>query len=226
MPEIIVALDYESSEDALGLVDAVPALRWVKVGPMLLLRSGAALVQALKQRGLSVFLDLKWHDIPNSVAGAVAVAAAMGVDLATVHALGGPEMLQAAQRASGTMRLAAVTVLTSHTPDAYWATLGRASDPELGGEVTRLARLARAAGLQAVVSSPHEVGAVRAAVGPEPWLVVPGIRPTGSARDDQQRTADPRSAVRAGATHLVIGRPITRAESPAEVYDQIMEELR
>lgn len=226
MAELIVALDLESTTLALQLVDELPGLEWAKIGPMLFLEDGPGLVRELKARGINVFLDLKWHDIPNSVAGAVRSAADLGVDLVTVHALGGPDMVAAARAASGGVKIAAVTVLTAHTVTAYWNIVGREGSQELGGEVTRLAIMAVAAGAHAVVSSPLEVAALREALGPEPWIVVPGIRPVGAALDDQQRTADPATVVRAGATHLVVGRPITRAKCPAEVYEGIRTEMR
>ncbi len=224
--ELIVALDLESTDVALRLVDDLPGLEWVKVGPMLFVEGGPVLVRELKARGINVFLDLKWHDIPNAVAGAVRSAADLGVDLATVHALGGPDMVAAARAAGGSVKIAAVTVLTAHSARAYWNIVGREQSQELGREVTRLASMAVAAGAHAVVSSSWEAAALRAALGPDPWIVVPGIRPAGAALDDQQRTADPAAAVRAGATHLVVGRPITRAKYPAEVYEGIRREMR
>jgi orotidine-5'-phosphate decarboxylase len=221
--EIIVALDVPSSREAWALVDRLPGLRWVKVGPMLLLRSGEGLIAGLKDRGLQVFLDLKWHDIPNSVAEAVRAASGMGVDLATVHSLGGDAMLRSAVAVAGQMRLAAVSVLTSHDEIDYWSAVGRPAGGALLAEVRRLAALAVAAGVHAVVASPHEVGAVREVAGPERWIVTPGIRPAGAALDDQRRAADPATAAAAGATHLVVGRPITRAERPEAVYEAMRE---
>ena len=219
MAEIIVALDVSSSRDAWSLIERLPGLRWVKVGPMLFLRSGERLIAELKDRGLRVFLDLKWHDIPNSVAEAVKAAAAMGVDLATVHALGGDAMLRSAVAVAGPMRLAAVSVLTSHGEADYWAAVGRPGGGLLVDEVRRLAALAVSAGVHALVASPHEVAAVREVGGADRWIVTPGIRPAGSVMYDQRRAADPAQAAAAGATHLVIGRPITRAESPEAVYE-------
>ncbi len=226
MAELIVALDFESTTLALRLVDDLPGLEWAKIGPMLFVEDGPGLVRELKARGINVFLDLKWHDIPNSVAGAVRSAADLGVDLVTVHALGGPDMVAAARAASGSLKIAAVTVLTAHSATAYWSIVGREESQELGHEVTRLASMAVAAGAHAVVSSPWEVAALSEAIGPEPWIVVPGIRPVGATLDDQRRTADPGAVVRAGATHLVVGRPITRAKCPAEVYEGIRREMR
>ncbi len=158
------------------------------------------------------------------MAGAVEAAEELDVDLATVHAAGGIEMLRAAAAASGFMRLAAVSVLTSHTPESYGEATGRGT-VDLDEEVSRLAKLAMAAGVHGVVTSPREVGAMRPLVAAEQWLVVPGIRPAGSDMGDQRRTADPRAAVEAGATHIVVGRPITRSEQPEAVYNQICAEI-
>lgn len=223
MAEVIVALDLPTAGDAVRLVDQLPGLRWAKVGPVLFVREGPFLVRALQARGVSVFLDLKWHDIPNTVAEAARQAAALQVELATVHALGGAGMLEAAVGAAGVMRLAAVTVLTSHTSETYAQALGREQPSEVLSEVVRLARLAVGAGVGALVTSPHEVAAVAEVAGPDRWLVVPGIRPVGTAADDQKRAATPEEAVAAGATHLVVGRPITRAERPAAVYQELCE---
>lgn len=226
MAEIILALDVHSAEEARGMLDRLPALRWAKVGSMLFVRDGPAVVADLRQRGVRVFLDLKWHDIPNTVAEAARSASAAGVEMATVHALGGAEMIGAAAAMAGAMRIAAVSVLTSHGPAGYWETVGRAGNAGgLGDEVVRLARMAVGAGAGAVVASPREVAAVRVAVGPEPWIVTPGIRPAGFAPDDHQRAAAPREAVDRGATHLVVGRPILRADDPAAVYDQLCEDV-
>ncbi len=223
MAEVIVALDLPSGDEALRLVDALPGLRWAKVGPVLFVREGPALVRELKAQGIRVFLDLKWHDIPNTVAEAARQAAALDVDLASVHALGGHAMLEAATGAAGAMRLAAVTVLTSHTPESYAEVVGREEGAEVLREVVRLARLAVGAGVGALVSSPHEVAALAEVAGPDRWLVVPGIRPAGSAAHDQKRAATPEEAVAAGATHLVVGRPITGAENPGAVYQELCE---
>jgi len=224
--DLIVALDLGSADEALAMVDRLPDIEWAKVGPVLFVREGPAILRRLEQRNIKVFLDLKWYDIPTTVAGATAVAADQGVDLATVHSLGGEQMLAAAVEASGAMKLVAVTVLTSYDPEGYWNTLGRDGVTELGPEVSRLAQLAVGAGVHGVVTSPLEVATVRSAVGPDPWIVTPGIRPPEADADDQRRTADPASAVRAGATHLVVGRPITRAERPDEVYKRIRNEMR
>jgi len=226
MADLIVALDLRSANEALAMVDRLPDLEWAKVGPVLFVSEGPTILHRLKERGIKVFLDLKWYDIPNTVAGAAAGAADQGVDLATVHALGGEKMLVAAVEASGPMKLAAVTVLTSYDPDRYWNTMGRDGVTDLGPEVSRLAQLAVGAGVDGVVTSPLEVAAVKSVVGPDPWIVTPGIRLPDADAGDQRRTADPASAVRAGATHLVVGRPITGAESPDEVYKSIRKEMR
>lgn len=223
MAELIVALDLDSANDVERLLDRLPGLRWVKVGSTLFTREGPAVIRRLQRRGIWVFLDLKWHDIPHQVAGAVRAAADLGVDLATVHALGGPAMMAAAQDAAGPMRLVAVTVLTSHSAGDLAQVLGR-TEAEPGTEVQRLARLAQQSGLAGVVASPLEVAHLRRALGPQAWLVVPGIRPGGSPVDDQARTASVHEAVHAGATHLVVGRPITRAAEPALVYQAMSQE--
>ena len=190
---------------------------------MLFLRSGHEIVAALTERGIQLFLDLKWHDIPHAVAEAVSTAAGIGVDLATVHTLGGAAMMEAAVAAKGSMRIAGVTILTSHSLESYQQALGLESIADLTTEVVRLAALATQVGVDTIVASPHEVRAVRTAVGPTPWIVTPGIRPAGYRVDDQRRTSTPEAAVAAGATHLVVGRPISRAKDPRAVYQSIVE---
>lgn len=224
--EIIVALDLETPERALDLVGQLPDLRWVKVGPGLFVQDGPRLVGELVRRGLKVFLDLKWHDIPNTVALAVRAAARQGVHMASVHALGGSDMLEAAVAAGGSMRLAAVSVLTSHGARGYGLALGREEEPDPGREVVRLSEMALRAGVGAVVASAREVPLLRERLPADCWLVVPGIRLPGAGPDDQRRTAEPREAVAAGATHLVVGRAILGAERPREVYQRICEAVR
>lgn len=223
MAEIVVALDLATADEARRMLDRIPDVRWVKIGPMLFLNGGPALIGELKSRGARVFLDLKWHDIPHAVSGAVRAAAGLGIDLATVHALGGAEMMAAAaEAATGSgLRLVGVSVLTSFSASGYFAAMGRNGAGDLTDEVARLARAAVDAGLSGVVASPLEIGLVREIVGSQGWIVVPGIRPPGSGRDDQQRTADPGSAARAGATHLVVGRPVTQAANPRAVYQDL-----
>jgi orotidine-5'-phosphate decarboxylase len=225
VPEIVLALDLPGPE-ARRLLDRLPALRWVKVGPVLFTREGPGLVRELVARGLRVFLDLKWHDIPQTVAGAVEAARGLGASMATVHTLGGAAMLEAAVRASGAggLGLVGVTVLTAHSPESYGATVGR-GQVGLADEVVRLARLAVQAGLQGVVCSALEAGAVRRAIGPDRWIVVPGIRRPGDPVGDQVRTATPAEAVTAGATHLVVGRPILQAPDPGAALAALMAAL-
>ena len=222
--EVIVALDLPTGAEALRLLDRLPRARWVKVGSIVMTREGPALVRELVDRGLRVFLDLKWHDIPNTVAGAVESARGMGVAMATVHCLGGAAMLEAAARAAGAeLGLVGVTVLTSHDAAGYAAALGR-DGVDLEVEVERHARTALASGLRGIVCSPHETARVRAALGSAAWLVVPGIRRAGDSTGDQVRTAGPAAAVRDGATHLVVGRPILEAADPARAFDETVGE--
>lgn len=224
MAELIVAFDLPSGREALDLAARLPGLRWAKIGPLLQVREGPALVREFTARGVRVFLDLKWHDIPSVVAGAVEVARDQGVAMATVHTLAGPAVLAAAARAAGEVALVGVTVLTSHEAGDFERVVGRGV-PDLGFEAERLARLAVAAGLRGVVASGHELALLREALGPEPWIVVPGVRAPGDAADDQTRTITAPDAVRNGATHLVVGRPITRAADPGGVYQRLMETL-
>lgn len=224
MAELIVAFDLASGTDALALADRLPALRWAKLGSALFVREGPALVREFTARGVRVFLDLKWHDIPSTVERAVAAAVELGVGMATVHCLGGRDMLVAAVRAAGQLPLVGVTVLTSHSSTALEQIVGRGV-PDLGMEGERLARMALEAGLRGVVTGGREIGIVRAALGTKPWIVVPGVRLDGDSRDDQARTVTPQEAVRLGATHLVVGRSITRAANPAEVYQQILDTI-
>lgn len=224
MAEVIVALDQARGRDALALLDRLPRARWVKIGSVLFTREGPALIETLRTRGLAVFLDLKWHDIPNTVAGAVAAARDLGVALATVHTLGGVEMMQAARVAAGdALALVGVTVLTSHDDTSFGRVVGRAA-VQASAEVLRLAGSAQEAGLAGVVCSPKEARLVREQLGPRAWLVVPGIRQPGAAPDDQRRTASAAEAVRDGATHLVVGRPVTTAEEPDVVLAELMRE--
>jgi orotidine-5'-phosphate decarboxylase len=232
--EIILALDVESADAGRRLLDQLPGLRWVKVGSVLMTREGATFIRELRARGLQVFLDLKWHDIPNTVAGAVEAAAGLGVAMATVHTLGGPVMLRAAQAAArDRVGLVGVTVLTSHSAEEYQTTVGArgassGGSPEASGalelEVGRLAGLAAAAGLRGVVCSPMEIGVVKSRLPAGAWVVVPGIRRTGDPAGDQFRTATPREAADRGATHLVVGRPILKAASPARALAELAAE--
>jgi len=225
MAEVILALDLPNRAGALQLLDRLPTLRWVKLGSVLMAREGAPFLQELHTRGLQVFLDLKWHDIPNTVAGAVAAAREQGVAMATVHTLGGHAMLRAAQEAAGEdLGMLGVTVLTSHGPREYAGAIGRVADLE--EEVGRLASAARSAGLRGVVCSPREVTVVRRVLPPQSWIVVPGIRRPADASGDQARTATPAVAVRGGATHLVVGRPVLEASDPVAAFAEISEQAR
>ena len=222
MAELVVAFDVPSGREALALAKRLPGLRWAKLGPGLYVREGPALAREFLARGVRVFLDLKWHDIPSTVAGAVAAARDLGVAMATVHCLGGADMLAAAAQAAGDVALVGVTILTSHDGAGLGQVLGRGV-PDVGCEAERLARLAVRAGLRGVVAAGAELPLLRAALGPTPWMVVPGIRSPADPADDQARTIAPQDAVRAGATHLVVGRPITRAADPSGVYQRLVE---
>lgn len=220
MAELIVAFDHPTAREARALADRLPDLAWAKVGPVLFVREGPALLRDFAGRGTRVFLDLKWHDIPTTVAGAVSAARDLGVQLATVHCLGGSAMLEAAVQAAGELALVGVTALTSHDAAGLATVLGRPV-ADVGREVERLARLAVGAGLRGVVASGHDLGVLRRALGSAPWIVVPGVRRPGDAAGDQARTVTPEDAVRGGATHLVVGRSITHAADPAAVYKEI-----
>lgn len=226
MTEVILALDVATADEAERLLDRVPAVRWVKLGSMLMTREGGALARRLAARGLDIFLDLKWHDIPNTVAGAVAQARELGVAMATVHALGGRRMLDAAVAAAGEqVRLVGVTVLTSHDAQGFSEVVGRRVT-DLGAEVERLARLTAEAGLAGVVCSPAEVALMRRILPAEARIVVPGIRRAGDRIGDQARVATPGAAVAAGATHLVVGRPIIEAADSAAAFRHFLDEAR
>jgi orotidine-5'-phosphate decarboxylase len=226
--QLIVALDFPDARAALSLVDRLEgATRWFKIGLELYIAEGNALVAELERRGYSIFLDLKLHDIPNTVASAVRAASRLGVNLLTIHAAGGADMLQAAVAAArGIERspaLLAVTVLTSIDRGQLEATGVPGS---LSQQVERLAKLALSCGVQGLVCSPHEVAGLRREIGNKPLLVVPGIRPAGSAAGDQRRVATPASAVAAGASYLVVGRPITQAEDPGAAARAILAEMQ
>ena len=224
-PTIIVALDFASARAALDLAENLdPHECRVKVGLELFIKAGPTIVTDLKKNGLDVFLDLKLHDIPNTVARACARACELGVWMLNVHALGGPRMLKAAREAvpQGTAALIGVTVLTSHSSDEL-AVLG------LGDPLSRtlqLAALCAQAELDGVVCSAHEAALLRTTYGPEFALVTPGIRPGGPAQDDQRRTMGIAEAMHAGAHYLVIGRPITAAPDPKAALAACVAEVR
>lgn len=228
--KIIFALD----------VDSLPAVdRWAeklsgkvgmfKVGKELFTTAGPAAVEAVKRHGGEVFLDLKYHDIPNTVAQAMLAAGRLGVKLANLHALGGPEMMEQAASAirkqftdAERPRLLAVTILTSSTQETLSAV---GIERPVEQMVVRLAKLAKESGMDGVVASPLEIQAIRAACGPDFLIVTPGVRPAFASVDDQKRIMTPTEAVTAGADYLVIGRPIAKAADPAQAADLIVDEI-
>ncbi len=228
--KLIVALDLPSADAAARLAERLHARVGVfKIGPVLFTGEGPYLVRYLVAQGERVFLDLKFHDIPNTVRAAAREAAAAGVTMFNVHAAGGRAMMEAAREgaAEGARngvrpRVLAVTVLTSLGPKDV-EEIGAGDSPE--DQVERLAKLARAAGLDGVVASPQEIGLIRRALGLDFLIVTPGIRLEGEARNDQARLATPRAAIQAGADYLVVGRPITEAPDPAAAADAIVREM-
>jgi len=225
---LIVALDVPGAKEALALAERLEgACRWVKVGLELYVAAGPAVLEPLQKRGLSIFLDLKLHDIPNTVAGAVRSAAGLGVGMLTVHAGGGPAMLTAAKSAlegiANPPELLAVTVLTS-MDRAQCDAVGINREP--GDQVELLAKMGIAAGMRGFVCSPKEVSGLRTLTGPEGVLVIPGIRPAGAAIGDQKRIATPADALAHGASYLVVGRPITQADDPARAAEAIVGEMQ
>jgi orotidine-5'-phosphate decarboxylase len=222
---LIVALDFPDTRAALALVDRLHgATRWLKVGLELYIAEGNSLVAELKRRGYSIFLDLKLHDIPNTVAAAVRAATLQGADMLTVHAGGGPEMLTAAvQAAESRLAVLAVTVLTSMDAVQLEATGVTGTPAE---QVERLANVALACGVKGLVCSPNEVARLRSRFGNEPLLVIPGIRPEGTEVGDQRRVATPAAAIASGASYLVVGRPITRAVDPEAAARAILSEMQ
>jgi orotidine-5'-phosphate decarboxylase len=225
-----VALDVADAAEVRALVGRLgPGLDFVKVGLELYTREGPQVVRMLREAGLRVFLDLKLHDIPNTVAGAVRSAGALDVELLTLHASGGHRMLAAAAEAapaSGGLRLLAVTVLTSLGAGEVAEAWGRPDgsvDPE--EETLRLARLAQGAGVHGVVSSPREARTLREALGSDALIVTPGIRFADGETHDQTRVATPAAAARAGASHLVLGRAVTAAPDPAAALARAVAEV-
>ena len=229
--KIIVALDVPSADAALRVAQELQKyVGMFKVGKELFTAEGPRVVRNLMAAGSQIFLDLKFHDIPNTVRGAAQQAAMLGVSLLNVHASGGRKMMEAAMegvraasaRGLPPARVLAVTALTSLNA-ADLAEIGFQGTPE--EVVVRLARLARSAGVDGVVASPREIAVIRRACGPDFLIVTPGIRPETGAADDQARTATPESAIRAGADYLVIGRPITGAPNPAAAAEAIAAEI-
>lgn len=229
MAEIIVALDLPTANEALQLVDRLGEnVDFYKIGAPLFTRVGPSIVEELTRRDKKVFLDLKYHDIPNTVARAVEAAATLGISLLTVHASGGSAMLEAARsavpRGSGP-RILGVTLLTSFSAadvEAVW-------DKELRSlreEVARLAAVAADAGLDGVVASAMEAESLKRRHGPEFLVVTPGIRPAGHLAGDQARIATPAEAVRAGSDYLVVGRPVLTAQDPVALIETMYEQIR
>jgi orotidine-5'-phosphate decarboxylase len=230
--KIIIALDVGTKPEALALAGGLPSARIFKVGMELFTAEGPPLLRAVARLGKRVFLDLKYHDIPNTVAGAVRSASHHGAAMLTLHASGGGEMMAAAAAAareeaakSGRPRplLLGVTVLTS-LKDSQLREIG-CSVP-VAGQVLRLAVLAKSAGLDGIVCSPHEIEIIKKEFGRELLVVTPGIRPAWAAAQDQKRIMTPAKAVAKGADYLVIGRPVTGAPSPQEAFEKIAAEIR
>ena len=228
---IIVALDC-TRDEAVELADALRGrAKWVKIGMTLYYACGPSIIAAFKRRGFNVFLDLKLHDIPFQIEGAAKSAAMTGADMITMHILGGKDMLVAAQRgveaaAAERGEAAAVTlgitVLTSMN-EAALTQVGLERTP--AEQVKLLAGVAKDAGISGVVASAQEASMLREILGPQAYVVTPGVRPLGADPGDQSRIATPADAFANGASHIVIGRPITRAANPAEAFDAILEEL-
>ena len=227
---VIVALDCDR-ERALELADALSGhAAWLKVGMTLFYAEGPDIVREFKRRGFKVFLDLKFHDIPHQVRGAARSAALAGADLLSVHGLGSGAMLaacregadEAAEMRGSRPQLVAITVLTSMDREAL-ASIG-VTDP-VSVEAERLAKLAQANGIDGVVCSPREAAGMRSLLGADALIVTPGVRPAGAALGDQSRVATPSAAILAGASHIVVGRPITGSDDPVAAFDAIVSEL-
>ncbi|BBB93380.1 MAG TPA: orotidine-5'-phosphate decarboxylase [Methylomusa anaerophila] len=229
---LIVALDYDKLDDVERLVELLgDAVGYYKVGMQLFYNVGTAAVDYLRRQGKDVFLDLKLHDIPNTVAQSAAALTGLGVSMFNVHAVGGLSMMQAAAKAVSETaaqlnvtrpKLIAVTVLTSIS-GAEWAALGY--QRSIRDQVIHLAQLARQAGLDGVVASPQEAEQIRKVCGKEFIIVTPGVRPQGAALNDQSRVATPAAALAAGAHYLVVGRPITAADDPRTAAMAILQEM-
>ncbi len=227
---IIVALDCDR-ERALELAQILEGhARWIKIGMTLFYAEGPQIVHEFKERGFKVFLDLKFHDIPHQVRGAACSASLAGADLLSVHGLGSSAMLTAcregAELAAKTRgdrpNLVAITVLTSMDQNAL-AEIG--IELPVADEADRLAHLAQNSGIDGVVCSPREAAHMRALLGPDALVVTPGVRPAGAELGDQSRVATPSEAIRVGASHIVVGRPITGAEDPLVAFEGIVKEL-
>lgn len=229
---LIVALDVDSRKKAIGLVDELKgAVKMFKVGSVLFSSCGPNIITLIKKKGCEVFLDLKFHDIPNTVAKSSASVTRLGVFMFNVHSLGGREMMRAASQAVKEEaeklkierpKVLAVTILTSMDGKSLGMT---GIDNNMKEEVLRLARLAREAGLDGVVASMNEARFIRENLGGDFLIVTPGIRPPGSASGDQKRIATPKEAIEAGSDYIVVGRPIIEARDPRKAAYLILEEL-
>ena len=222
--KIIVALDVPTKKEALALVEQLRGqVSFFKVGLQLYTAEGPEIVRAVLSTGARVWLDLKLHDIPNTVGRAVESAAGLGVQLLTIHLLGGGEMIRAATSArKGAMSILGVTVLTSSTEETL-REIGISG--KIDDQVLRLAKLGVENGIDGVVASPHEIKRLRGAFGDQIIIAVQGIRPSWAAADDQKRFMTPRAALDAGATYIGIGRPITKHPKPREAVEKILEEV-
>ncbi|MGB0334480.1 MAG: orotidine-5'-phosphate decarboxylase [Opitutales bacterium] len=225
--QLILALDFETREEALAMLDRLgDSLKWVKIGLQLFTAYGPDFVREVSARGYRVFLDLKLHDIPNTVAKAVQSIASLSVDLLTLHASGGSEMMEWAEKARADyapdLKLLAVTVLTS-MDEVQLRSLNVNATPE--EQVIHLADLTIRSGIQGLVCSSLELEPLRARLGKDPIIVTPGIRPAGSAADEQKRIMTPTAAAAAGSSFIVVGRPILRADDPAAAAKAIQAGL-
>ena len=224
--ELIVVLDIDTREEAMAIVSACEGCETFKVGSQLFTRCGPEIVRMLIDQGKKVMLDLKYHDIPNTVNHAVHAAVDLGVSLITLHAGGGSPMIEAARKATekSPTQLLAVTVLTSMNEETLRNDIGIPESPTQ--TVPRWAKMANDAGAHGIVCSAQEIKLVRSAVGPAPLIVTPGIRPHWASNDDQQRIMTPHEAALAGANFIVVGRPILNHENPAKAVELILEELK
>lgn len=226
---IILALDVDEASKAFHLIHTIGnRVGFYKVGSELFTRCGPAVVEKILNQGASVFLDLKFYDIPNTVAKSVTSACAMGVDMLTIHTSGGRRMMEAAIQAAQASEasqplILGVTVLTSFAPDELSET---GMDSDISSQVLRLGKLAVDSGLTGLVCSPQEITLLRASLPSETHLVTPGIRPANASSDDQKRIMTPRDAIKAGADYLVIGRPIYSADDPALAAEQILASIQ
>lgn len=223
--KIIVALDFPSANEAISFCDRIPEVGFWKVGLELFIADGKTILQELKARNKKIFLDLKLHDIPNTVGSACRVATKYGADFLTIHASGGKAMMQAAQAEiqGSSTQLLAISLLTSISALELKSDLQ--VPLEVSEYVSKLVFLAQSSGLTGAVCSPHEVANLRSQLGNDFCFVTPGVRPAGAAVGDQSRVMTPKNAIAAGANYLVIGRPITAAPDPVAAWKQICQDL-